>query len=97
MRTLEDVAKRHGEDSERYFKPRLERDLINLIGAVNMMSKQLTLLCEAKDVTVPPIPEAEKPHNTSKHPQKQTSPTDVASAHPILLYPLLPITNKKRI
>ncbi|KAH0884108.1 hypothetical protein HID58_060204, partial [Brassica napus] len=43
------------------FDQELERDLINLTGAVNMMSKQLTLLCEAKGVTLasvlrPPLP-----------------------------------------
>lgn len=45
------------------------------------MSKQLVLSCEAKGVTISPIPEAEKPHNTSNHPQTQTQtqtpPTEV--------------------
>ncbi|CAN6915640.1 unnamed protein product [Brassica oleracea] len=44
------------------------------------MSKQLTLSHEAKGVTVSPILEAEKPHNTSKHPQTQTPPTEVAAS-----------------
>ncbi|RID52956.1 hypothetical protein BRARA_G00385 [Brassica rapa] len=58
----------------------------------------MTLLSEAKGVTVPPIPEAEKPHNTSKYPQTQTLPTEVATtSNSVFLHLLLPITNKKRI
>ncbi|CAA7043671.1 unnamed protein product [Microthlaspi erraticum] len=55
---------------------RFERDMNNLSGAVNFMSQQMTAMCEAKAVTVPPGLGAEHSPNPSQQLHTQASPTD---------------------
>ncbi|KAJ4889237.1 hypothetical protein Rs2_28985 [Raphanus sativus] len=57
--------------------------------------QEMTDLFEARCVTVPPIPEAKKPPNTSQNPHTETSPTEVAATYSSPSEP--PITNKQRI
>lgn len=72
---------------------RLEGEVFNLTEVVKLMSHQLTVLCEARGVTVPPAPETEQPPNPSQQPYSETA--NGASTGRFPATP--PITNEQRI
>ncbi|CAA7020478.1 unnamed protein product [Microthlaspi erraticum] len=75
----------HTDGESRYHK-----DLINLTGVVNLMSQQLTALCEAIVLTVAPRPGVEQPPSLS-----QQLHTQLLQLKQQLLMPLLTLLHPR--